>query len=75
MAKGDSVKVYLKGLPEPIKVEAFKAGRKLETEFDKDGAAQWFLVHEKTWTDRTMNTTRFAVTEIAAIVLDLTEDK
>lgn len=74
MAKGDEVRVFVRGIENAVLVSADKAGRKLVTEFDKDGSVQWFLVHEKTWTDKTVKTTRFAAAEVLAITSNFTEE-
>ena len=74
MAKGDKVTVYLRGVADGLDVEATKAGRKLVTEFDKDANIQWFLVHEKTWTDKIVKTARFNAVDVVAISTNFEEE-
>lgn len=68
MAKGDSIAIMIRGADNPVMVIAEKAGRKLVLDTDKDMGLSWILVHEKTWTDKTVKTSKFAATDVVAII-------
>ena len=68
MAKGDTVSVWVRGVEgKAIDVIAQKAGRKLEIGFEKISNIQWLLVHEKTWTDKVVKTTRFNAADVMIV--------
>lgn len=71
MAKGDTISVWLRGVPEPIRVTASKNGRKLTQEAEKEGGVMWVLIHEKTWTDVVVKTTKFSASDVIAVVSDV----
>lgn len=74
MAKGDKIIVVLRGVENPIIVEALKAGRTLHEDSEKDLGVQWILIHEMTWTGKTTKTTRFAAADVVAMIKDVKEE-
>lgn len=74
MAKGDTIRVWLRGVPDPIEVRASKNGRKLAEDTEKEGGVSWWLIHEKTWTNVIVKTTKFAASDVIAIVSDVSDE-
>lgn len=72
MAKGDQVEVVLRGSGR-IVVAAEKAGRKLVTANSKENGIAWILVHEQTWTNKIVKTSRFAASDVIAMISNFEE--
>lgn len=73
MSKGDQYVVAIRGRDEPVLVTADKAGRKLVIDSEKDQGVNWILIHEKTWTDKIVKTSRFSASDVVAIISELKE--
>jgi hypothetical protein len=70
MAKGDSVTVWVRGVSQPLVIEATKAGRKLEVR----RGPKYVVIDEMTRTNRkTGQLLQIAVTDLAAVVEHKTE--
>jgi phosphoribosylpyrophosphate synthetase len=73
MAKGDQVLVVLRGVENPVIVSTDKSGRKLATDSSKEQGVNWILIHEKTWTDRIVKTSKFAAADVVAMISNFEE--